>query len=305
MKRIISTIGVLALLVSTTPTVQSQETGASGEACRIATHRMVAQQQINYRQQLFGLKAASGARLGTVRYQWGNSEHRGWAMYGMTPWIKVDDDKWENVAGDEKGDRAIDGYTDPHPGIFETKRMTTSELIPHLLQAVNILRCRLAVVCEMVRSSLPLEDEDYQSIKVSPRGCYQPGFSASLPMCHLQQGGTGSTVSHQIDNVSHCNEIADQVIRHETDILKMLVEYDAAYRSMLQLAGDLDLFLQELRWPLTNGLRDTVQLVGTLERIPCFVSSCTDIPAPPKPPPDGDEGGDGSPDGSDVVITAE
>ena len=77
---------------------------------------------------------------------------------------------------------------------------------------------------------------------------------------------------------TYCYNAAEEILEHEREMLKLLVEYDAAYRSVLQFAGIFDEFLQEYRWTLIGHIRQAASMIGWLDNIPCFLSSCDEYP---------------------------
>jgi hypothetical protein len=267
---------LLALLLSIAPLAVHAEK-ASPDACRDRTNRELAHEQRLYRAYLFGKKKAEDAPIGDVRY-----DKQGWAWYKAndsdTPWINSHQDnqnrKWSDTLMDDQDEH---GEILPIKGIFETKRVTTSELIPYLLQAIRAMECRSAALCEISRFSEVQSDEDPVEIDViQPIGCIEFKNLQSWPECHFAVPDL--SIDAQVDSRSYCDEISSQLMRREIEQLKLAVEYDAGFRTLLQFAGNFDIFLRELRWPITGTLRQAAQLLGQLERIPCFLSSCDSAP---------------------------
>jgi len=250
----------------------------SGE-CRQRVNTEIGRELRLYRNVLFGKPRAENAPVGEVRY-----DTEGWA------WIKTDAESlpWRNSVADQQGlewsDTVMDEQDEhaeslPLVGIFETKRMTTSELIPYLLQSIRALECRAMSYCNIARASESFDKDDgAQDIgSVQLLGCIEFTDLESFPECHL--GGETPLLLDQADGRGYCNEMVTQTIQRERELLKLVVEYDAGFRSLLQFAGNFDIFLKEMRWPLANTVRQAVELIGKLERIPCFVSSCDSSPA--------------------------
>lgn len=261
---------VVALLL--TP-MQTHALGA--DSCRQKVNTEIAKEQRLYRSYLFGKKKAEDASIGAVRY-----DTDGWA------WIKDAEDKWINSEPDnqslEWSDSTMDDQYEhsrilPLTGIFETRRVTTSELIPYVLQSMRAMECRLKTLCEVARYSEVHDGDDPVDIEaIHIIGCVKFTEMETWPQCHFGKPEQG--IPDQADSRSYCDEIADQLMRREIELLKLTVEYDAGFRSLLQFAGNFDTFLREMRWPLTGTLRQAVQLLGNLERIPCFISSCDSAP---------------------------
>ncbi|MCA9370448.1 MAG: hypothetical protein KC680_00620 [Candidatus Peregrinibacteria bacterium] len=264
------------LLITTLITfLASPMTVHAGDAdsCRQRTNQEIAREHRLYRAYLFGKHNAKDAAINDVRY-----DIDGWAWIKTadtnTPWRNSHPDnqslRWSNTVMDTQDEHA--GIL-PIVGIFETKRVSTSELIPYLLQTIRAFECRLDALCEIARISEPKSGDDPVDIeKIQPRGCIAYEDLQTWPECHL------STVTEQADTRSYCDEIANQLVRREIELMKLVVEYDAGYRSLLQFAGNFDIFLGELRWPLAGTVRQAAELIGQLGRIPCFLSSCDIAP---------------------------
>lgn len=252
----------------------------SGE-CRQRVNYEIGRELRLYRNVLFGKPRAEDAPIGEVRY---DTEGRAWLKTDNenAPWINSVNTghakgwEWENDDMNEQDEHA---ESLPLVGIFETKRMTTSELIPYLLQSIRALECRAMSYCNIARASESFDkDDEAQDIgSVQLLGCIEFTDLESFPECHL--GGETPLLLDQADGRGYCNEMVTQTIQRERELLKLVVEYDAGFRSLLQFAGNFDIFLKEMRWPLANTVRQAVELIGSLQRIPCFVSSCDSSPA--------------------------
>jgi hypothetical protein len=273
MKRVLSI--ALALVLLSTPTLMSAQ--ASVDNCRGRTNRELAREQRLYRAYMFGKSKAEDAEVGNVRY-----DVDGWAWLKTNdedlPWINSNpgnqDLSWSNEIMDQQDEHH---EIIPIKGIFETKRMMTSELIPYLLQSIRALECRTAALCEISRLSEGYEGNEAKVIEeIQPNGCIKFSNLLTWTQCHFAIPDL-STAS-QADSRSYCDEVTKQLVRREVEQLKLATEYDAGFRTLLQFAGNFDIFLRELRWPLTGTLRQAVQLIGQLQRIPCFLSSCDSSP---------------------------
>lgn len=254
------------------------QTHAQGaDSCRQRTNREFAREQRLYRAYLFGKRNAKDAPVHSVRY-----DKDGWA------WSKTADPNtpWRNSHPDNQGLRwsnsvmdANDEHADILPliGIFETKRVNTSELIPYLLQSIRAFECRLDALSEVIRLSQVESGDDPIDIEVvQPLGCKEFRDLQTWPECHFAKPNLDNV--DRGDSTSYSEDTVDQLLTREKEMLKLAVEYDAGYRSLLQFAGNFDIFLQELRWPLSLTIRNAVGLIGQLERIPCFLSSCDAAP---------------------------
>ncbi|MBT5237114.1 hypothetical protein HOL63_01950 [Candidatus Peregrinibacteria bacterium] len=256
-----------------------QMVSASIGECQQRVNNELGRELRLYRNVLFGKPRAKDASVGEVRY-----DTDGWA------WIKTSADSlpWRNSHPDQQSLQWSDSVMDesdehaeslPLVGIFETKRTTTSELIPYLLQSIRAFECRALTLCNVVRASEGFDvGADPQDLTTLQQlGCIEFENLKSFPECHLAKESSGQL--EKVDSRGYCNDMVEQTMRRERDLLKLVVEYDAGFRSLLQFAGNFDIFLKEMRWPLANTIRQATELIGSLKRIPCFISSCDSSPA--------------------------
>ena len=263
--------------------------------CRQAVDKVLAREIRLYRAVLFGRQRAKYEPVGTV-----------WFDYFGKAWYKVGKDLWEYV-GKEPGDAktidnsamellhekdilpaledgvdfspdSIDENAPLYRGIFGTKRVLTSELIPYLAQAMRTLSCRATMICEGVNLSTGIDSKTPKPVVIDIHGCLSLPI-LSIPACHLAQDNDALQLS---DAFQYCSDVSSAIIKRESEILKMLVEYDAAYRSLMQFAGAFDEFLLELRWTLAGSIRQSASVIGWIGRIPCFLASCDAYPPPEK-----------------------
>lgn len=273
------TIGILLSIFQPSAPI----TNAQGaDICRQKMNNEIAREQRLYRSYLFGKRNAKDAAVGDVRY-----DTAGWAWIknstSNTPWQNSNpnnqDLRWSNQVMDSN-----DEHADVLPliGIFETKRVSTSELIPHLLHTMRAFECRLEALCEISRFSETKSGNQPVGIpSIQPIGCIEFTNATTWPECHFNE--PEMTTLDQGDTRTYCDKITDQLIAREVELLKLAVEYDAGFRTLLQFAGNFDIFLRELRWPLSVTVRQAVELIGQLERIPCFLSSCDATPPISRP----------------------
>lgn len=259
------------------------------DQCQTRIETELAKELRRYRAVLFGKKLASEAPVGDIRY-----DKDGIAWIKTTdspPWINGKDTglSWGNTLMDEQDEQSdLFGQDDAgkrtgRRGIFETKRVLTSTLIPYLLQNMRALSCTTDRVCEQVLQSERQESDTSVSLgTIQTIGCIEFPNQQSFKECHLANKGSGAQEQSAVKR--YCSETRIQLIQREMALLRLAVEYDAAYRSTLQFAGVFDLFLEEVRWPLMGSIRQAAGLIGQLNRIPCFLSSCDE-----SPPPDNEE----------------
>lgn len=265
-------LGFFILSIGVTLPSAHAQVPIGADVCQEKINKELALEHRFFRSVIFGQKKAEDALVGEVRYDFfGNA------------WYKVDDDDWRSVGEgisptDTRGDGAVDGASPmpPRQGLMETKRVSTSELVPFIGQSLRALQCRLEIVCDAVRKSIEQSTEAPVSIIADSYACLEVPRQ-TIPECHLLKGAT-ETQDQRAAVETYCEEIAQQLIEQEAAVMRLTVEYDAAYRTMLQLAGNFDLFLQEFRSPIVNSIRQMVNLVGLFNRVPCFLSSCDGSP---------------------------
>ena len=272
LRRITLRLACLILLLLPSSGRSKPAIEANLTTCREATVNALGREQRIFRSVLFGLTKAKDAPAGEVRFD----------RNGI-PWIKQDDDAWRTTAEGRRHESRTDGgmdreaESDPRKGIFETRRILTSDLVPYAVQAYRTFKCRTVQVCKAVERSLAQETTEPQEITVVVPGCTEEKMRTFLG-CHFKAGEAGS--SDQADSLTHCRQVQFDLVERERDILKLSTEYDAAERSMLQFSGEFDAFLQEFRLPMMNSLRKAIELIGALHRIPCFLGSCDEGPPP-------------------------
>lgn len=265
-------LGVFLLSLGLAPTALHAQIPVGGDECQAAINEELALEHLFFRSVIFGQKKAEDASVGEVRRD-----------FDGNVWYKVDDDDWRSVGegispSTSRGDSAVDGASPipPRRGLLETERVTTSELVPFIGQSLRALQCRLELICDATKKSLEQSTEAPVSIVADAYACLDISRQ-TIPECHLLKGQREKKDQRSAVE-TYCEEIAQQLMEQEAAIINLTVEYDAAYRTMLQLAGNFDLFLQEFRSPIVNSIRQMVNLIGSFNRIPCFLSSCDGSP---------------------------
>ena len=253
---------------------------ASAEGvCIEAVNAELSREQRIYRTILFGLTPAEKTKNGETRF-----DRKG------NPWIKMDDNTWRTQAAGYKNTTWSDMQMDimverdalsPSPirrGIFETKKVLTSELIPSLTQSMRALKCRVETVCENALATIPKSGlAPGATWSVQARGCIpfevEPIYACQMGAEKNSDGDYAHKASEVIGR-TYCKKIAGELLEREADVLRLAVSYDAAYRSLLQFSGHFESFIEEFRASLLLPVRQAVSLLGRLQRIPCFLSQC-------------------------------
>lgn len=277
MKNFAVTALVFIFALGWLPHAYGQDAANSIE-CTAVIHKEVGRLHRIFRAVVFGHRDALSAPVGYVTYEVDGSA-----------WYKVSEIAWRSA---DKGfentthfNNTVDSRSEiaqalgnaNRVGILETKNATTSELIPYIGTSMRALQCQLYQLCDRVHKSKPFTEEDApQSIEAIYYGCV-PIQTTSIAECHINTEESrveASTIYH------NCEDAVESILQHEAEVVNLAVQYDAAYRTLLQLSGSLDLFLQEIHWPISHTLRDTTDLITVLGRIPCFVASCDAYPPP-------------------------
>jgi len=270
-------IGTTMLIVFLFPLAGYGQSGDSSTpdaaSCYSEYTKAIAREHRIYKQQLFGHKEASEARTGALLHD----------KTGQ-PWLKQKDNSWvsiDNTKPDShfETEHEIDGYlltlTDAdtereqrYPrGILAQTGVLTSDIIPELVYNLASFDCRLKTLCEHLKqSTLPRANYE-EPIDIYLDGCST--YSAPpIEACRLRD------VTEQTPVTVSCQEVIEPIIARETELLLFITEYDAANRTLLQLEGMNSLFLRALQWHIEQTLSPFTRLMGFIETIPCFVSSC-------------------------------
>lgn len=234
---------------------------ALNQTCFSGVYDLMAREERLYRSVLFGQKESKDLPVGSVRYD-----------KESNTWMKVGDDQWRSLGeGDGKSttwnDDKMDKQADvpARRGILEMKMASTSDILPPLIQSVRALQCRLRSVCMLERASQQKELDPAEPITVQPDGCIPQSF---LPL----DGCTD--VSIATAGSDSCEQAAEALVEREVKLLHLAIAYDAAYRSLMQFAGNLEGFLLDFRFPLLTPIWQAVRALGSLDRIPCFSAQC-------------------------------
>lgn len=242
---------------------------ADNENCASAINNAVASETRLFRAVLYGMPKAERAAIGSLRYDGDGN-----------PWVKTGVSQWRSVDA-EIGDSDMDARAEfaDRQGLFQTHRVLTSELLPFMLDSFYSLDCNLHKTCDFVEQSFDQDAASPQTATSKPDGCRE--FEGeTLPLCHLKRDDN-DTAGQEGFVVGYCGQLAKQTLAREALMLRTAAEYDASYRTMLQFAGEFDLFLSQFRTPIANTIRQTAGVIGWLNRIPCFAASCADYPYEP------------------------
>lgn len=272
-----------AALLMMLPVAASATHEPKFSACRDAIDWYAWKEQRLWRTTLFGVKRARDAAISEVRFTKDRSiwikTQVGASATSSTP-ITVDE--WRSLSPGYPSvtwyNSLIDSQTDvaPRRGIFEAKQRMSSELIPYITQSYRSFECRLEALCGLVALSRPHEEHTPQNVTVQVFGC-EDVSSRTLTECHIETKPTPQTTQGDIDQ--YCQTVISTLRKRETQVAKMVMEYDAGYRSILQLSGVMRGFLGEMRGTVLGSLRSAANLIATFSRVPCFIGSCDDAPA--------------------------
>ncbi len=246
------------------------------DACKTQTEDALAREDRFYRRVLFGFVRASEETIGGVRY---DKEGNAWFKSGANAWRSqakgFTGTTWSDTLMDQQVERdwlQPDDARTFRRGIFATRGVLTSELIPPITQSFRALQCRTYSVCEAVLKSLNGEESNQGTYIVRVPGCRDIPIS-SLPACKPQDQNKLAVLDRSTVLAS-CAPMVEALLKRESEMLTLSVTYDAAYRSLLQFAGTFDDFLSVFRLDLLRPVRQSLPLLQQLSRIPCFLAQC-------------------------------
>lgn len=267
MKRLLALLGLYALLGL--PAAALAQDNVSNQ-CLSSVYASLEKERLFFRSVLFGQKGASTLPQGAVR-------HDGEA----NSWIKTAEGEWKSYAPGFEGttwsDTQMDsqGYPPRRTGLLEIKRAATSEMIPAMTQAMRALQCRLRFVCETAMRSRAADAPETFTVEVD--GCI-PFEARRVNACKDSQGALNSSLDPNalLVQVGVCEQAMQSVLTQEGDMLRLLVAYDAGYRSFAQFAGIVGGFSEALRQPVIDVLANTVRTLQFFGNTPCFSAQCDD-----------------------------
>lgn len=254
--RLPSALLVAALLVAHVPPARAQE--AVSASCTKEIYAGMATEQRIFRAVLYGQKKAEKEEIGNVRYdKEGN------------PWLKTADGEWRSLAPGYEGttwsDTQMDlqGAAPVRRGLFERREAVTSDILPEVIQSVRALQCRLKAQCDRARQSVGFTGA---TLTIKPDGCVPLPYAA-FPACAAPLDVAEATISA-------CDEATVAVLEREMRLLELQVSYDAAYRTLLQFAGQMEGFMEDFRLPLLQPLWQAVDALSAFDGVTCFLSQC-------------------------------
>lgn len=280
-----------ALIVLVVWTAPAPKSGAADAPlpvteCTSEINARLAREQRIFRGVLFGVRPAESEPLNTTRY---DREGNAWIKTVTNVWRTTspgyEKTTWSDAQMDLQTERDAllpAGSSPLRRGIFGTKRVQTSDLVPELTQAYDALGCRTMAVCDAASRSLNADASYKQNggfyVSRIP-GCV-PIRSLPLASCVFNRsqaaGAQRADALQQQSARNHCNPAAEQLLNREAEALKLATSYDAAYRSLLQFTGASDLLLSGFNADILTPLRHSMSLIGQLQRIPCFLSECNE-----------------------------
>ena len=269
MKYFASLAGFLVLMMPmlTSAAAGNPDSDVSGR-CRAEMIEALGHDNRLYRSVVFGEVSAKDSAIFSSKYDTtGNA------------WVKSGTDRWTNTDQGTWSDAQMDAHAElrPRQSVFATRRALTSELIPALTQNYRGFSCLLSTTCQSVgmntataKSNATKTDPDMMNVQVA--GC-APLDIPRLPDCEKLADSGDSTLNL---SVNACQPLSEMILSREADILKMTVQYDAAYRSLLQFSGVFDDFTDQFQGDLLTPIQETAALAGQLSRIPCFLAECNE-----------------------------
>ncbi len=282
---IASIIGFSIIVSSTLPGVSHAQFSSE---CRTDYSELILKEHRIYRNQLFGIKPAEQSHTGAILY-----DKKG------QPWLKRAADTWLSINESQSDDYFEDNIEiDTHHltltnedseleqryprGVLGQTGVLTSDLIPELVHNLAAFDCRMQSICGHVRASTTTkkggstissgsgstgDTGDDNILTTTTYGCL-PYSGEALEAC------SATSITEPGAIIAGCQEYIAPIVERERQLLLFITEYDAAYRTLLQLEGMNSLFLRALQWHVEQTLSPFTRLIGFIETIPCFVSSC-------------------------------
>lgn len=253
----LSTLWLLGLFLLPL-TAHAQEVRTEG--CLTDVYAHLAHEERLYKSVLFGQKASEDLDTGSVRYD-----------QEFNTWMKTADNTWRSLASGFSGttwsDMLMDQQADipARRGLIEVRKVPTSDLIPALTHSMRALQCRLQSVCAAATASPAAIAASQTTLSVQAKGC----IGVTLPVFTRCSGESIVEIDPKV-----CEQSVDAIIERESRLLSLLTSYDAAYRSLLQFMGGFEGFLTDFRFPLIDPLWQAVRALGSIDRLPCFLSQC-------------------------------
>lgn len=252
--RLFTGLFLCLFLLQTGPVFAAESTDAQ---CVTAVYDAIAHEERLYRSVLYGQKQSGELPSGAVRY---DKEFDTWMKIGNNAWQSPQNEglTWSDVLMDEQAD------VPARRGLFEVRKTPSSDLLPHLTQAMRALQCRMQSVCERAGGSVMRKEGG--SFTVQPEGCIS--FTVTtIPGCIGQPSLAQSYVGT-------CDSAVITTLEREAKLLQLAVAYDSAYRTLLQFAGTFEGFMNDFRFPLLQPLWQTARMLGTFDHLPCFSAQC-------------------------------
>lgn len=247
---------IASLLLVRAPAARAQDVVSA--SCTTQIYAAMATEQRVFRAVLYGQTKAEDEEIGNVRYDKDGN-----------PWMKTGDGEWRSLAAGFEdttwGDTLMDeqGAAPVRRGIFERKEAITSDFLPEVIQSVRALQCRLKAQCDRARQSVGFTGA---TLTLQPDGCIAMEYRA-FPACAEKLDVAEATVTA-------CDQAVITLLERETKQLEMQIAYDAAYRTLLQFAGQLEGFIEDFRLPLLQPLWQAVDALSAFNGVTCFLAQC-------------------------------
>lgn len=235
-------------------------------ACMTQVQNAMGARQRFYRAVVFGEPAAKDSPQGSVRYDKDGD-----------PWIKKADNAWQfsnDKGSTTQSDDNIDKTSEfpPRIGWLEVKKATTSELLPPVLQSMRALQCKMAQVCPLLLDSLGTEKTDQINVHIA--GCSDEKLTP-FSACQPEDPTTDQPSYTQQDGLEEqCESLASTILNRERGLLRLMIAYDAAERTLYQFMGISGTFISELKTTLLGPVWQAARAFEQLGRIPCFTAQC-------------------------------
>jgi hypothetical protein len=278
MKRLLLLTGLASLLL---PLAAQAQVNRSD--CLSQLYTSLGREQRMFRAVVLGQRDPQDAAIGAVRF---DVDAVAWTKTAENQWLSADpkrasltDDGMRFALETDPLCKSTSAEVNqlclvlPRKGILETKGGLTSELIPQITQSFRAFQCRLRALCDVFQQSA--SPSASATIRVQPAGC-EPMEYPAFTSCKLQDPDTQQHATGYQVSFDACPNAVSSMLTHESNVLKAVVSYDAAYRTLLQFAGSFEEFVGHFRLPVFDVLSQTVRLMKEFEDLPCFLAQCNE-----------------------------
>lgn len=228
-----------------------------------------------FRSVVLGQPKAEELPVGSIRY---DKEKVIWSKTAKNSWGKYNEEteSASSTTGPSqtKNDKAMDDAAEfpARRGWLELKEADTSEIIPPVLQSMRAFQCRVDTICALMDESIGTQ-KDVEELTVQVPGCAEQKMDR-IESCTVKTDAQTNQIILG-DLIKQCESMSTAMLTRERQLLRLVIGYDAAVRSLYQFLGIMqNTFIFELQQTLLEPVWQAVRAFQQLGRIPCFSSQC-------------------------------